>query len=109
MAPEFGVGFANYSLRTCLGKFRVVNGISSITDVRVIPPWLGRQSLVCVTQESPRGGEVDCWRNKFSLDPRLIGNKAVNDRIMYLRVEARPVNITWVQVYAPQLARTKRT
>ena len=52
-----------------LGKFRMVIGISSITDVRVIPPWLGRQSLVCVTQESPRGGEVDCWRNKFSLDP----------------------------------------
>ena len=45
MAPEFGVGFANYSLRTCLGKFRMVNGISSITDVRVIPPWLGD---VCV-------------------------------------------------------------
>ena len=69
MAPEIGVGFANYSLRTCLGKFRMVNGISSTTDVRVIPPWLGRQSLVCFTQESPRGGEVDCWRNKFSLDP----------------------------------------
>jgi len=63
MAPEFGVGSANYSLRTRLGKFRMVNGISSITDVRVIPPCLGRQSFVCITQESPRGGEVDCWRN----------------------------------------------
>jgi exonuclease III len=30
-----------------------------------------------------------------------IGYKAVNDRIMYIRVEARPVNITWVQVYTP--------
>ena len=35
MAPEFGVGSSNYSLRTCLGKFRMVNGISSITDVRL--------------------------------------------------------------------------
>jgi hypothetical protein len=24
MAPEFGVGSTNYSLRTCLGKFRMV-------------------------------------------------------------------------------------
>jgi len=31
----------NYSLRTCLGKIPEGNGISSITDVRVIPPWLG--------------------------------------------------------------------
>ena len=31
----------------------------------------------------------------------LIGYKAVNDRIMYIRVKARPVNITCVQVYAP--------
>ena len=63
MALEFGVGSTKYNPRNCLGKFRMVSGISSITDVRVIPPCLGRQSLVCVTQESPRGGEVDCWRN----------------------------------------------
>jgi len=63
MAPEFHVGSTNYSLRTRLGKFRIVNGISSITGVGVITPCLGRQSLVCVTQKSPRGGEVDCWRN----------------------------------------------
>ena len=32
------------------------------------------------------------------VEKSLIGYKAVNDRIMYIRVEARPVNITWVQV-----------
>jgi len=41
----YGAGFrcweSNYSLRTCLGKIPKGNGISSITDVRVIPPWLG--------------------------------------------------------------------
>jgi exonuclease III len=31
----------------------------------------------------------------------LIGYKTVNNRIMYIRVKARPVNITCVQVYAP--------
>ena len=31
----------------------------------------------------------------------LIGYKAVNDRIIYIRVRAHPVNITSVQVYAP--------
>jgi hypothetical protein len=31
----------------------------------------------------------------------LIGYKAVNDRIIYIRVKAHPVNITCVQVYAP--------
>jgi hypothetical protein len=31
----------------------------------------------------------------------LIGYKAVNDRIIYMRVRAHPVNITFVQVYAP--------
>jgi hypothetical protein len=35
------------------------------------------------------------------VEKSLIGYKAVNDRIMYIRVEACPVNITWVQVYAP--------
>jgi len=35
----------NYSLRTCLGKIPEGNGISSVTDVRVIPPWLGLASL----------------------------------------------------------------
>jgi len=35
------------------------------------------------------------------VEKSLIGYKAVNDSIMYIRVEARPVNITWVQVYAP--------
>jgi hypothetical protein len=35
------------------------------------------------------------------VEKSLIGYKAVNDRIMYITVEARPVNITWVQVYAP--------
>jgi hypothetical protein len=63
MTPEFGVGSTDYSLHTCLGKFRMVNGIFSVTDVRVISPCLGRQSLVCVTQESPRSftywGELD--------------------------------------------------
>ena len=31
----------------------------------------------------------------------LIGYKAVNDRIIYIRVKAHPVNITCVQAYAP--------
>ena len=31
----------------------------------------------------------------------LIGYKAVNDRIIYIRVRAHPVNIIFVQVYAP--------
>jgi len=31
----------------------------------------------------------------------LIGYKAVNDRIIYIRVKAHPVNITYAQVYAP--------
>ena len=31
----------------------------------------------------------------------LIGYKAVNDRIIYIRMKAQPVNITCVQVYAP--------
>jgi hypothetical protein len=31
----------------------------------------------------------------------LIGYKAVNDRIIYIRVKAQPVNITCVQVYEP--------
>jgi len=35
------------------------------------------------------------------VEKSLIGYKAVYDRILYIRVEARPVNITWVQVYAP--------
>ena len=35
MAPEFGVGSTNCSLQTCLGKFWMVIGISSITDVRL--------------------------------------------------------------------------
>jgi hypothetical protein len=35
------------------------------------------------------------------VEKSLIGYKVVNDRIMYIRVEARSVNITWVQVYAP--------
>jgi exonuclease III len=30
----------------------------------------------------------------------LIGYKAVNDRIMYTRVKAHPINITCIQVYA---------
>jgi len=59
MVPEFSVGSTNYSLQ----KFRVVKGISSITNIRVVPPCLGRKSLIFVTQESLRGGEVDCWRN----------------------------------------------
>jgi hypothetical protein len=29
----------------------------------------------------------------------LIGYRAVNDRIIYIRVRAHPVNITFVQVY----------
>jgi hypothetical protein len=35
------------------------------------------------------------------VEKSLIGYKVVNDRIMYIRVEAHPVNITCVQVYAP--------
>jgi exonuclease III len=31
----------------------------------------------------------------------LIGYKAANDRIMYIRVQAHPVNITCIQVYGP--------
>jgi exonuclease III len=31
----------------------------------------------------------------------LIGYKAVNNRIIYIRVKAHPVNITCIQVYAP--------
>jgi len=31
----------------------------------------------------------------------LIGYKTVNDRIMYIRVKAHPVNMTCVQLYAP--------
>ena len=31
----------------------------------------------------------------------IIGYKAVNDRIIYIRVRTHPVNITFVQVYAP--------
>jgi hypothetical protein len=31
----------------------------------------------------------------------LIGYKVVNDRIKYIRVRAHPVNITFMQVYAP--------
>ena len=31
----------------------------------------------------------------------IIGYKAVNDRIIYIRVRPHPVNITFVQVYAP--------
>jgi hypothetical protein len=37
--------------------------------------------------------------NRVSKSP--IGYKAVNDRIMYMRVKAHPVNITCIQVYAP--------
>jgi hypothetical protein len=39
MAPEFGVGSANYSLQTFLGKFQMVNGISTITDVTLGAHW----------------------------------------------------------------------
>jgi exonuclease III len=35
------------------------------------------------------------------VEKSLIGYKAVNDRIMYIRVKARPVNISCIQVYAP--------
>jgi exonuclease III len=42
------------------------------------------------------------------VEKSLIGYKAVNDRIMYIRVEARPVNITWVQVYAPTTGADKK-
>jgi hypothetical protein len=76
MAPQFGVGTANCSLwrpGPVLGLPTAASGPASenpdgnsffsVTDVRIILPWLGRQSLVCVTQELPRGGEVDCWRN----------------------------------------------
>jgi aromatic ring-opening dioxygenase LigB subunit len=31
----------------------------------------------------------------------LIGYKAVNDRIIYIRMNAHPINITCVQIYAP--------
>jgi hypothetical protein len=31
----------------------------------------------------------------------ILGYKAVNDRIIYISVRAHPVNITFVQVYAP--------
>jgi len=71
MAPEFGVGSTNYSLRACLGKFRVVNDISCITGVRVIPPCLGRQILFRVTQESPRGDEGDVGEIESSLDSQF--------------------------------------
>jgi len=87
MAPEFGVGSTNYSLRACLGKFRVVNDISCITGVRVIPPCLGRQILFTgvrvippclgrqilfrVTQESPRGDEGDVGEIESSLDSQF--------------------------------------
>jgi hypothetical protein len=36
-----------------------------------------------------------------SASKSLTGYKAVNDRIMYMRVKARPVNVTCLQVCAP--------
>jgi len=39
----------------------------------------------------------------------LTGCKAVNDRIMYIRLKARPVNITCVQVYVLQPVRKQQT
>jgi hypothetical protein len=44
-----------------------VYGISSTAGVKVIPPILGHQSLVCVKQGPPLEGEVGIWEGEVML------------------------------------------
>jgi hypothetical protein len=54
------IGAADFSFWASLSQRLLDNGLSSVLDVVLITPLLGRQSLVCFKRGSQRG-ELDIW------------------------------------------------
>ena len=80
---------------------RMVIDILSISEMK----WIGSGHFRSANNTVMYSGHKTHRKNGVGMIitncQSLIGYKAVNDRIIYVRVKAHPVNITCIQVYAP--------
>jgi hypothetical protein len=93
------------------GKLNIVQGEMNRMDVDILEiremKWIGSGHFRSANKTVMYSGH-NMHRKKGvgmiianRVSKSLIGYKAVNDRIVYIRVRAHSVNITFVQVYAP--------
>jgi hypothetical protein len=93
------------------GKLNVVQEEMNHMDIDILGiseiKWTGRGHFRSVNNKVMCSGHDTHRKNGMGLiitnqaSKSLIGYKAVNGRSRYIRVKARPINITCVQVYAP--------
>ena len=82
---------------------RMVIDILSISEMK----WIGSGHFRSANNTVMYSGHKTHRKNGVGMiitnqvSKSLIGYNAVNDRIIYIRVKAHPVNITCIRVYAP--------
>jgi exonuclease III len=103
---------ATWNVRSMyVGKLNIVKREMNCMDIDILGisemKWIGSGHFRSANNTVMYSGHNMHRKNGMGMiivnrvSKSLIRYKAVNDRIIYIRVRAHPVNITFVQVYAP--------